>query len=138
MKDYSDIINLKYPFPSNHIKMPRMNRAAQFAPFAALTGYNEMVNLSSIEKNKEIILDENKIEEMDKKISLVASNLNSRIFIKVTYYHLGEYKIKTGIVINIDKVLKEMIFDDDEKIKISEIVDIASDLFSLSSTSQEI
>ena len=41
MKNYDDIINLNRPI-SNHVKMPLYKRAAQFSPFAALTGYDDM------------------------------------------------------------------------------------------------
>ena len=42
-EDYSDIINLPHHVSQNHPPMPMMNRAAQFAPFAALTGYDDVI-----------------------------------------------------------------------------------------------
>ena len=129
MKDYQDIINTKYPFPSNHLKMSRHNRAAQFAPFAALTGYEEMVNLSTIEKDKPLDLDENKIEEIENKIKIISLHIKEKIFIKVTYFHNNEFKIKMDIIKKIDEYSKELIFIDSTKVKIKEIVDIASDIF---------
>lgn len=42
--NYEDIINLPHPVSKKHPPMPRRSRAAQFAPFAALTGYNEAIN----------------------------------------------------------------------------------------------
>ena len=130
MSDYKDIIDTIYPYPSNHPKMSRKNRAAQFAPFAALTGYEEMINISTIEKDKLVDLDENKIEEIESRIKNLSLHIKEKIFVKVTYFHLDEYKIKTGIVIKIDEYSKELIFDDKSKVKIIEIVDIASDIFS--------
>ncbi len=44
MGKYDDIINLKRPISKNHAPMPIENRAAQFAPFAALTGYDDAVD----------------------------------------------------------------------------------------------
>ncbi|MBQ8946661.1 MAG: hypothetical protein IJ058_07615 [Lachnospiraceae bacterium] len=41
---YDDIINLQRPEPKKHPRMSRLNRAAQFAPFAALTGYGDMID----------------------------------------------------------------------------------------------
>lgn len=43
MGNYDDIINLPHPEPKNHVRMPISKRAAQFAPFAALTGYKEAI-----------------------------------------------------------------------------------------------
>ena len=43
MRDYEDIIALPHPEPRNHPRMPRLERAAQFAPFAALTGFEEVI-----------------------------------------------------------------------------------------------
>ena len=43
MKDYDDIILLPHPEPRNHPRMPRLERAAQLAPFAALTGFEEVI-----------------------------------------------------------------------------------------------
>ena len=43
IEEFADIINMPRPEPKNHPRMPRQKRAAQFAPFAALTGYEEVV-----------------------------------------------------------------------------------------------
>lgn len=49
MEDYSDIINLPHHEPRNHPRMSMEARAAQFAPFAALTGYNEAIEAAARE-----------------------------------------------------------------------------------------
>jgi hypothetical protein len=41
--DYADILNLPRPEPARHKRMPAENRAAQFMPFAALTGYEDAI-----------------------------------------------------------------------------------------------
>lgn len=46
-KNYKDIIDLKHWEPKGHSRMPLHNRAAQFAPFAALTGYNEAIKTAT-------------------------------------------------------------------------------------------
>ena len=50
---YADIINLPHPEPKNHRRMPPEDRAAQFAPFAALRGYGEAVEETAKRKEKE-------------------------------------------------------------------------------------
>lgn len=53
MNRYSDIINLQHHKSKNHPPMSRQNRAAQFSPFAALTGYEESLEIAAREKEKE-------------------------------------------------------------------------------------
>lgn len=53
MEDYSDIINLPHPEPKNHPRMPMEQRAAQFAPFAALTGYEAVIEETARKANPE-------------------------------------------------------------------------------------
>ena len=48
---YDDLIHLEHPTPTRHPRMPRLDRAAQFAPFAALKGYEEVVE-ENREKNE--------------------------------------------------------------------------------------
>jgi len=48
---YDDIIHLEHPTSKRHPRMPRLDRAAQFAPFAALKGYEEVVE-ENREKNE--------------------------------------------------------------------------------------
>ena len=50
--EYADIIDRDPPVSRNHPRMAAINRAAQFAPFAALTGYDEMIN-ESFERSEE-------------------------------------------------------------------------------------
>ena len=52
MDNYDDIINLPHPVSKHHPQMPLRERAAQFAPFAALTGYEESIKESALENEK--------------------------------------------------------------------------------------
>jgi len=51
-KTYDDIRNIEYPFKTGRPRMSLNDRAAQFAPFAALTGYDELI--AEIVRMKEI------------------------------------------------------------------------------------
>ena len=55
--NYDDIINLPHPVSKNHPQMPMSNRAAQFAPFAALTGYGEAIS-ETVRENEESFMQE--------------------------------------------------------------------------------
>ena len=50
--DYDDIINLPHYEPKHHPRMSMWNRAAQFAPFAALTGYDAAIKENTAQKNE--------------------------------------------------------------------------------------
>lgn len=51
--DYSDIIDLPHPEPKHHRRMPMEKRAAQFMPFAALTGFDEVLN-KTVEEEQQL------------------------------------------------------------------------------------
>lgn len=63
MEDYSDIINMPHHVSKRHPQMSMMQRAAQFAPFAALTGYSDAIK--EAEKENEKLNDSNACERMD-------------------------------------------------------------------------
>lgn len=65
MNRYSDIINLPHHVSKNHPPMSRQNRAAQFSPFAALTGYEESIESAAREKEKEFEEKHSGLEEED-------------------------------------------------------------------------
>ena len=54
MKDYSDIIDLEHHKSENYPWMPEEDRAAQFAPFAALVGFDELIEKTAREHMKRV------------------------------------------------------------------------------------
>lgn len=54
MKDYSDIIDLEHHKSDNYPWMPEEDRAAQFAPFAALVGFDELIEKTAREHLKRV------------------------------------------------------------------------------------
>lgn len=71
MGAYDDMIYLPHPEPKRHKRMSREARAAQFAPFAALTGYDELVNETSRYTSKRPELDEDQKKIIDEKIQIL-------------------------------------------------------------------
>ena len=128
MKDYKDIINIEYDGPKNHVRMTRENRAAQFASFRALTGYEDELKEVRRRVDSKIILSEDKKELLDKKINDVLKNLNKKIkiiyFIKDIKKNGGFYKTIETNIKKIDSVNKEIILINNKKIKIENILDI--------------
>lgn len=73
--DYDDIINLPHYEPKHHPRMSMWNRAAQFAPFAALTGYDAAIRESGRFTDGWVGLSESGNEEMNRKMELIVSML---------------------------------------------------------------
>ncbi len=84
--NYEDIINLPYPYPSSHRKMPQSNRAAQFAPFAALNGFEEAIEQASQVLEEKKILDESQKEEINKKIVFLKNQPQNKCRVRVCYF----------------------------------------------------
>lgn len=94
---YEDIIYRSYPYPSGHRKMNRVDRAAQFAPFAALNGFEEAIEEAAkiLEEKKE--LDESKKEEINEKILCLKRQKKSHLTVQVLYFQksVGQEKGQT-------------------------------------------
>ena len=89
---YDDIINLSHHVSSRHPQMPMMNRAAQFSPFAALTGYEDAVRETARLTDEKIELDEYEKEELDRKIQWIGSHLDEHIPVSITYFQPDDRK----------------------------------------------
>ena len=85
MNKYADIINLSRP-KSKYPKMPLNARAAQFAPFAALTGYGEAIDETSRITDKKRILSEEETDEINQKISYIDNNIKKELNVIIIYY----------------------------------------------------
>ena len=91
MSKYDDIINLKRP-ESRHMPMSITNRAAQFAPFSALTGYDEAIKETSRVTSEKHELSDGKIEIINNKLNYIKRNNIKRV--KITYF--VKDKLKSG------------------------------------------
>ena len=89
---YDDIINLSHHVSSRHPQMPLMNRAAQFSPFAALTGYEDAVRETARLTDEKIELDEYEKEKLDRKIQWLGSHLDEHISVSITYFQPDDKK----------------------------------------------
>ena len=83
---YRDMIDLPYPGESKHTRMPVRDRAAQFAPFAALTGFGAVLKETERITEKRIVLDEYEKEKLNEKLRLLLEKQESRPEITVWSY----------------------------------------------------
>lgn len=136
MGKYNDIINLSRPIS----KRPRMTleqRSAQFAPFAALTGYDEQVREISRLTNEKIEIDDELKSALDIKLQLIREELSIKPKITINYFvpdlkkNGGSYKIVTSNVKRIDEYKKVIVLENELEIAISEIIDITGEMFKL-------
>ncbi len=126
---YKDILYLDHPTSKNHPRQPSINRAGQFSPFAALTGYEDEIKEAARLTKEQIFLDEEAKQKLDEKMAIVISKLEE-IEIEVEYFIKdnkktgGSYNLKQGKVKRVDNYNKKLIFTDKEKINIEDIVNI--------------
>ena len=108
---YDDIINLPHHVSSRHPQMPMMNRAAQFSPFAALTGYDDAVRETARLTDEKIELDEYEKEELDRKIQWIESHLDERIPVSITFFQPDDKKAGGAYEEIVDTVRKINIYE---------------------------
>ena len=137
MKNYDNIINIPHFEPKYHKRMSIYNRAAQFAPFAALTGYDDEVKETARLTDKELILDEDRKDIIDMKLRIIEEHIKENPEIKVIYFEKdkrkkgGYYKEYIGCVKKIDTVDNMIIFNDKVKIIIKCIIDIKANFIKI-------
>ena len=133
MDDYRDIINLPYIKSKTHKHMSNHDRAAQFAPFAALTGYESIIMETARKTEKKAILSDDKKEDLSRKITFLVKNKVNKI-IKITYFvkdekkEGGKYIMEEFSSIKLDSS-KRAIIADGKKISINDIFEIECSVF---------
>ena len=126
MNPYADIIHLSRPV-SRRAKMTPLNRAAQFAPFAALTGYDAAIRETGRLTRNRGELDENEKAILNSQLRFLADRAGENTEITVTYFEPderkdgGDYVTHTGIFRKIDPYLRAVCFTDGTVIGIEEI-----------------
>lgn len=127
MKNYDDIINLSRLVSKKHKPMTMENRAAQFAPFAALNGY-----AMAVEEAGRITLDKKELsEDMAELINNILNKLKiNRLRVKITYFVAddkksgGKYVVYRGYVKKIDMDKGVIVTEDNNIIFINDIAEI--------------
>ena len=128
MNKYDDIINLEHYTSKKRPRMSIDNRAAQFAPFAALTGYSDAVKETArLTETKKRLTEEQKII-LNEKITAINNNLEQQI--KIIYYIQddkktgGKYEEYIGKIIKIDTYNNHIIISNNKKILFDNIYEI--------------
>ncbi len=135
---YEDIINLPHHVSKKHPQMSLEARSAQFAPFAALTGYDAAVKETARLTSERIEIGEDLKTIIDEKIQEIKRNLHLNIKqnVSITYFvpdvkkSGGKYVSKEGNVKKIDEYKQLIILEDKTEIPIEEIIEILDGNFS--------
>lgn len=128
--EYDDIISLPHPTSSNHPRMSMYQRAAQFAPFAALTGHNAAINETARLTDCQLELSEDERHLLNDKISHILNNTNNHPTLTITYFvhdqykEGGQYSTYTGILKKWDESNQELFFEDGTHVNTNLIIDI--------------
>lgn len=134
-KRYEQIIHQKHHVSRSHPQMARIDRAAQFAPFAALTGYEAAVEETARLTDEKIELEEDALAILNMRLQILQENESRHPKITVTYFlpdkkkSGGAYVTEAGQLKRIDETEQMLLLTDSRQIAISDIYSIESDLF---------
>lgn len=132
---YEDIINLPHHVSKTRPQMSMLDRAAQFSPFAALTGYDAAIKETGRLTDEKIELDEDRKAALDMKQAYLIEMIDEQPEISITYFlpdtkkSGGAYVTVTGNLKRFDEYERLLILMDGKKIPMDDIADIESDLF---------
>ena len=132
---YDDIIDLPHHVSATRPRMSMIDRAAQFSPFAALTGYDAAIKETGRLTDERIELSEESRTVLDRKQQFLMDRLADRPEVSVTYFVPderktgGAYIAVTGQVKKVDAFERLLILTDGTKIPLDEICDLSGDIF---------
>ena len=127
---YHDILNLPHPVSRRHPPMPAENRAAQFAPFAALTGYDDVIEETGRVTDEQAVLADDRAAYLDERLAELRGRLADRPSVTVTYFAPdekeagGAYRTVTGHLKKIDEFERTVVLTDGTVIPIRYLMDI--------------
>lgn len=132
---YDDIINLPNPTSKKHPRMSLSDRAAQFSPFAALTGHEAAIKETARLTNEKLMLSDEVIAEINEKLNLISETIGTQQLVRITYFVPdnkkagGAYISCSGCVKKIDGYEHTVVMEDKTVIPIKQISDIEGEVF---------
>lgn len=135
MSRYDDIITRKYEGSITHNRMSLENRAAQFAPFAALTGHNEAINETARLTSERLELSAEEQSKLSERLNIALNSVRNNpvltfsVFKPDTLKSGGRYISVIGTIKKYDEYDKAIILTNEEIIHIEDIVSIDGEIF---------
>lgn len=133
---YDEIMGLPHHISKTRPQMPMSDRAAQFAPFAALTGYDAAIKETGRLTDERIELDVEALSALDMKYRLLMEALDEAPEVTITYFQPderkagGKYLTATGAVKKVDDFERRITMQDGTKIPMDDVLSIDGELFS--------
>ena len=134
---YDEIMGLPHHISKTRPQMPMSDRAAQFAPFAALTGYDAAIKETGRLTDERIELDVEALSALDMKYQLLMEALDEAPEVTITYFQPderkagGKYVSAVGAVKKIDDFERRITMQDGAKIPMDDVLSIEGELFSV-------
>ena len=131
MGEYDDIINLPHHVSRKHPQMSIHDRAAQFAPFAALTGHGEAIAETARLTDRKIELDDYEVLKLDEKLLILQEHIMEMPEISVTYFcpdekkEGGKYVTVTKALRKINEMERTLLMEDGMQIRIEDILEVS-------------
>ena len=128
MSKYDDILHMPHHVSSVHPHMPVSDRAAQFAPFAALTGYEEVIDEAGRLTDVRAEADESRLAELDERLREVMEHggeVSIVYFVEDVRKQGGSYHTVTGKIRRVDGVFRRIVMADGCVIEMENIVDLS-------------
>ena len=132
---YEDIVDLPHPTSKIHRPMARMDRAAQFNPFAALTGYDDEIREAARFTCEKILLAEDEKQALDKKLQALLLRIEEQPDVEVVYFAADEkksgggYQTVRGTLKKMDMLHPALILHDGTRIEVQDILRLESRIF---------
>ncbi len=136
-RKYNEIMGLPHHVSKTRPQMPMSDRAAQFAPFAALTGYDAAIKETGRLTDERIELDVEALSALDMKYQLLMEALDEAPEVTITYFRPderkagGKYVSAVGAVKKIDDFERRITMQDGAKIPMDDVLSIEGELFSV-------
>ena len=127
---YADIIDLPHHVSKKHPQMSMANRAAQFSPFAAVSGHDDAIEETARVTEEKIELTEDEKTILDGKLQMIQAHIKEQPEVTVTYFVPdkkktgGAYVTVTGVAKRIDDVHRTLYLKDEQRIKLDDVLTI--------------
>ena len=127
---YDEIMELPHHVSTTRPQMPMSDRAAQFAPFAALTGYDSAIKETGRLTDERTELDEEALTALDRKYQLLMDTLDDAPEVTIIYFQPderkagGQYVSATGTVKKVDTFGRRILLQDGTRIPLDSVYDL--------------
>ena len=129
-KKYAAIAGVPHHVSRVHPQMSMEDRAAQFSPFAALTGYGDVILETQRLTDEKVELDEEALALLDEKYQMLMRRMDEHPVVQITYFQPderkegGAYVTVTGVVRRVDDVMKKITMQDGNEIEMGKILNV--------------